>query len=79
MIWEVLVFKTWGLLQENFLLEVTVDKCGFDIHLIDSEVLERGIGKKKSDGFQPCNRGKGFVVVEAFQLEIGRASCRERV
>nr|GEY83646.1 integrase, catalytic region, zinc finger, CCHC-type, peptidase aspartic, catalytic [Tanacetum cinerariifolium] len=55
MIW---INKVLWLTDVDFFVQLLIQKCSLDIHLVDGYVLAGGISNEDSDSLEPCNRCK---------------------
>ena len=73
MVRKVGVLETRGLLNINQLMQKTIKKCTFHIHLLQHEVMMRSISKQQTNRFKASNGSKGFTLVDT--LDLGVALC----
>lgn len=65
---QVRVHKPLRLLNVYFFLKNSIQEYTLDVYLIWLEFQIRRYGQEDPDGFQPCNRGKGFIKINVFYL-----------
>jgi hypothetical protein len=62
--------ETRQLLDVDLLLQVTIQKCRFDVHMIHLSPLVHCEGDKQAHRVQPSHRREDFIVVNAMSLCI---------
>jgi hypothetical protein len=56
------------LFHVDFFLQISMQKGGFNIRLMDLPFMGGSKGKNKVDGIHFGYRGKGFIIVNSFNL-----------
>jgi hypothetical protein len=62
--------ETHRLLDIDLLLQVTVQKCRFDVHMVHLPPLVHREGDEQVHRVQPSHRREDFVVVDAMSLRV---------
>ena len=64
MVREIIIFKTRGLAYIHLFLKVSVEECTLDIHLVQLDLHVGGESHQNTDGLDPCNRCKCFLIID---------------